>query len=117
FLDEGVGPQGLVAEQAILGMVFREQVAKGTVVINRLPRERLSHHCVQHARRSRCDCLAVATKDQRLEIEGVGFARLVLAGPCPALAPERDGEARVFGEGDDLACWSMALESWLRACL
>src|SRR5262249_51304153 len=118
FLDEGVGPQplDLVAEQAILGMVFREQVANGTVVINRLPRERLSHHCVQHARRSRCDCLAVATTDQRLEIEGVRFARLVLAGPCPALAPESDAEARVFGDEHALACWSMALESWLRAC-
>jgi hypothetical protein len=116
FLDEAVGPQFLVAEQAIMEMVFREQVANGTVVIHRLPRGRLSRHCVQRARRSRCDCMAVATTDQRLEIEGVRFARLVLAGPCPALAPESDAEARVLGEEHALDCWSMALESWLRAC-
>jgi hypothetical protein len=117
FLDESIGPKVLAAEQALVETVFREQVANGTVVINRLPRQRLSYHCAQYARRSRCHCLAVATTDQRLEIEGVHLGRLVLAGPCPGLALENDADAQVPQGEHALTCWTMALESWLQTCL
>jgi hypothetical protein len=117
FLDEGVGPQALVAEQAIMEMVFREQVANGTVVIHRLPRGRLSDHGTRHARRSRCHCLAVATTDQHLDIEGVRLGRLVIAGPCPALGLEDDADAQVPQGEHALACWTTPLECWLRTCL
>jgi hypothetical protein len=117
FLGEGSGPQCLVAEQALVETLLREQVANGTVAIHRLPRERLSGHCTQLARRSRCHGLALATTDRRLEMEGVHVGRLVLAGPCPALALEDDAVAQV-PEGDcALSCWTMPLESWLQSCL
>jgi hypothetical protein len=117
FLDESAGPPALVAEQALMETVLREQVANGSVVINRLPRGRLSGHCAQHARRSRCHCLAVATKDRRLEIEGVQLGRLVVAGPCPALAPENEEDPQVSRGEHALASWTIPLENWLRTCL
>ena len=97
--------------------LLRDQVANGTVVINRLPRQRLSDHCAQHARRSRCHCLTVATTDQRLEMEDVRLARFVLTGPCPGLALQNDADAHVTEGEDALTCWTMALESWLQTCL
>ncbi len=117
FLDQGIGPNVLVAEQALLETVLREQVANGTVVIDRLPRQRLSAHCAQHARRSRCHCLAVATTDQRLEMEDVHLGRLVLAGARPGLALGDDAEPQAPPGEDALNCWTMALEGWLQTCL
>ena len=117
FLDDGAGPQALVAEQALMETVFREQVANGTVVINRLPRGRLSDHCTRHARYSRCHCLAVATTDQHLDMEGVRLGRLVIAGPCPALGLEDDADAQVPQGEHALTCWTTPLEGWLRTCL
>jgi hypothetical protein len=117
FLDESVGPKGLEAEQALVETLLRDQVANGTVVINRLPRQRLPDHCAQHARRSRCHCLTVATTDQRPEMAGVRLGRLVLAGPCPGLALEDHADAQLTQGDDALARWTSALESWLQTCL
>jgi hypothetical protein len=117
FLDETNGPQSLAAEQALMETMLREQIDNGTVAIRRLPRRSLSDHCMRHARRSRCHCLAVATADPHLAMEGVQLARLVLAGPCPALALEDDADAQVIPGDDALTGWTMPLESWLQTCV
>jgi hypothetical protein len=102
----------LEAEQALLEMLLREQIANGTVRLAPLPVGQLASWCVGRARRSLCHCLTVAATDRPLEAEATVVTRLRLDGPVPAIGV--DDEAPQCPEADSpSAGWAAALESVL----
>src|SRR5207247_1296373 len=66
---EGSNAPALTTEQALLEMLFREQIANGTVLLARLPVNQLAARCAQRARRSLCHCLTLAASEKKLQAE------------------------------------------------
>src|SRR5207302_191989 len=76
----------LAAERDLLAMILREQIANGTVTVQRLPTAAaLQRLCVEQARRSLCRCVTLAGSDQPLTTEGLETIRLEVAAAAPVL--------------------------------
>src|SRR5207249_3142175 len=106
FVAEGQA-HPLEQEAELLAMLFREQIANGTLCLGRVPSlAAAGAEATARARRSECDVLTVAVAPAGLTVEGAEDCQLILAGPRPRLVTRT---AELPMEGDD------ALESWQAA--
>jgi hypothetical protein len=112
-LLETAGAEPLTAEQALLQMLMREQIANGTVTVERLPAAQLAARCSLRARRSLCHLLTAATTDQDVAPEGTVVTSLTLAESRPTLASGREAWSDLEAE-DARAAWAAALERLLQ---
>jgi hypothetical protein len=106
FLDEP-DADTLGEERKLLQLVFREQIANGTVLIGKCPGVgMLAGHCVRRGRRSLCHCLLASTGAalDSFRPDDCVVSRLIIPGPRPDL--QLTGEAEALPEAHDL------LESW-----
>ena len=114
LIDDANQPRALQAEEAVLQMVLREQIANGSVNIMRMNRPLLATHCTQRSRRSLCHCLTMATKAQALEVEHCMVSGLILGGAQPVLElADEDSQAPPV-DGGSIEGWVWALERLLR---
>jgi len=83
------GVQRLAHERELLGMVFREAQANGTVRIESVADiAAASKLCRERSRRSLCHVLSVGVAPPPIEAEDGKVAQLTIAGPSPALSSE-----------------------------
>jgi hypothetical protein len=103
----------LKAERELLQSLFREQIASGTVFLERVEAEQVESLCRNWARRSMVHCLILGENPPALEPADTVVTRLKIAGPRPALG---DGvEEPVLVEAEDaMDSWSQALEKVLQ---
>lgn len=92
-------PQDLTNERELLDVLFREEIANGTVKLMEMEStKQLEAHCEHAARRSLCHSILLSTKTHRIEIENALITQLRLDGPVPAVLfdrgewEHRDGE-------------------------
>jgi hypothetical protein len=113
LIDEPNRPKALQAEEAVLPMVLREQIANGSAIVARMDRTRLAGHCVERARRSLCHCLTLSARDQPLDAEGTSVARLALGERMPVLTLV-DENATELPSDDAMGAWCAVLERVLQ---
>ena len=89
FLETENTP-ALTAERELLEMIFREQIANGTVLVETVRPGQISPRCHDHARRSLCHCLTLSPKDRRPHPENTTLTRLQLTSPVPRLRTDDD---------------------------
>jgi hypothetical protein len=102
FLD--TDDHWLENEKSLVEMLLREQIANGTVVVQRAGEGQLTERCDQRAQRSLCHCLTVSTGGLVVPTELAGTASLVVDGPVPALL--------VNLEPRELPAWDTARDGW-----
>jgi hypothetical protein len=110
--------ESLAEERKLLQLVFREQMANGTVRIDRCPAlAALADHCARRARRSLCHCLVVGSEPlAEFRPPDTALSRLRCDGPVPVLevpdldSPESEGDGPVHA-------WTAALERLLQVML
>jgi hypothetical protein len=113
FLDKADG-QSLAEERKLIELVLREQIANGTVRIDKCAnREALAEHCAHVARRSLCHCLLVSTEKQSFEAEDTVTSQLWIDGSTPRLETIGELPAEVESEGL-LESWGAVLERLLQ---
>jgi hypothetical protein len=115
FLDDLNQPKALQAEEAVMQMVLREQIANGSANVVRMDRSQLSAHCSQRARRSLCHCLTIASKAKPVEIERCVVSGLTLGAARPVLAIADDDSQAAPDDEITIAAWATTLERLLRA--
>jgi len=101
----------LSAEQAVLEMLLREELANGTATIARSSAGQLAAHCAERARRSQCEVLTLSKAGQPLGTDAARLTIFQLDGPVPKLGSGQE-PAATFEEDTPLASWGAALE-WL----
>jgi hypothetical protein len=105
-------PQPLAAEWALLETLLPEPIANGTVVLERVPPDKVAGLCAQWSRRSMVHGLVCGTHPEPMRVNDCVISRLEVAGPRPALGDADDDPVVV--EGDDAAdSWGKALEQVL----
>jgi hypothetical protein len=112
FMEPGKSPE-LAPERELVDMLFREQIAAGTVAVRSVRSAgELAALCETIARRSTCCCLAAGTKLHPLNADGTPVLQLSLEHSRPELVA-KDGKAEL-GETEDLfQGWVMWLEALL----
>jgi hypothetical protein len=115
FLDEPNQPKALQAEEVVLQMVLREQIANGSANVQRMDRALLSSHASQRARRSLCHCLTIATNAKPVTIERCIVSALTLGAARPALAIADDDSQGTPDDDSTISAWGVTLERLLRA--
>lgn len=110
---QGDDSEALAPEEALLAMVLREPIALGIASIGRIPAHQLAELRASRARRSRCQCLLVATSDlSPFQAEATAVASLRLDGPRPALG--LDGAAPAHPEAETAEdAWRAAFKALL----
>jgi vWA domain found in the FtsH ternary systems/N-terminal helical region fused to the FtsH ternary system vWA domain len=103
----------LAAEQALLKTLWREPLANGTALLERLPADRVAAHCLDRARRSQCCCLAVGVDPSALEARDVEAVALKIDGSRPVFVGP-DAERDVPETDEPFDAWVMALDQLLR---
>lgn len=113
FLDKP-DAESLADERKLLEMVLREQIANGTVRLDKLAGlEPLAEHCARVARRSLSHCLLISTERQTFHAADTVVSQLEISGPIPIL--ETSGEKPEPAEiAEPLDAWSAALERLLQ---
>src|SRR5262249_10213047 len=103
FIDKA--GEALDDERKLIELVLREQIANGTVRIDRCASgDALAEHCARVARRSLCHCLLVSTEKHSFQAEDTVASQLHIDGATPRV--EVSGELPEEIETDGL------LESW-----
>jgi hypothetical protein len=106
----------LAEECRLLEMLFREQIANGTVELDRYSAKVLKERLQTWSRRSRCSILFVTAVEGDLQSEVAQIERLKVAGPVPELRIE--GEAVTLeDETDPVYHWQRVLRALLEAWL
>lgn len=80
----------LATETELIEMVFRDQIANGTVDVLAFDLQNLSAHCASHARRSLTHCLIVSRVDEIPAMEDALLTRFVINQPVPSVGIDRD---------------------------
>jgi hypothetical protein len=107
FADDGKA-QPLAHEYGLLQMVFREQIANGTVRLRRVEGwDAVAKLAAERARRGLSGALSVGTTDRPFTVDGCAALRLKVVGARPRLEGD-EGAAPVEGE-DDWDSWQIAL--------
>jgi hypothetical protein len=112
FVGEGE-EEPLKAERELLQSLFREQIASGTVFLERMAADRVKSACRNWARRSMVHALVLGEDPPVLEPEETVVTRLKIAGPRPALG-DADGEPAVVEAEDAMDSWGTTLEQVLQ---
>jgi hypothetical protein len=115
FLDEVDQSRALQAEEVVLQMVLREQIANGSANVLRMERSLLASHASQRARRSLCHCLTIANAANPLAIERCIVSSLTLSGARPVLALEDDDAPTAPDDASTISAWVTTLERLLCA--
>lgn len=105
FLDDAKQPMALQAEEVVLQMVLREQIANGSANVLRLERSQLPNHCSQRARRSLCHCLNIASQPKPLEIDRCVVSNLALGNARPALTFVDDNSLVNTEDDGTMSAW------------
>jgi hypothetical protein len=106
----------LKQEAEILGMVFREQVANGTVrFIDVADVAAAGSEVTDRARRSQCVAVTVGVMPTDMKVDAAEQLQLAISGPHPRLVTAT-GELPIASD-EALESWRAALESLVRACL
>jgi hypothetical protein len=106
----------LKQEAELLAMVFREQVAGGTVrFIDVADVATAGSEVAERARRGQCVAVTVGVTPTNLNADGAEKLQLVIAGPRARLLTST-GALPIVGDGA-LESWEAALDSLIRACL
>lgn len=89
----------LTEERELLEMLFREEIANGSVKLSEMNfSEQFRSHCDHAARRSLCHCVLFSKEPRSVEIENALITQLRVDGPIPAISLDqeewkhRDGE-------------------------
>jgi hypothetical protein len=98
---------GLGPERNLLETLLREQIANGTVRMQRVSALQVAKHCAGLARRSLCHCLTISATERRLEADETLISRLRVNAARPGIAI--GDEVLAVPEAET------ALESWTRA--
>jgi hypothetical protein len=112
FLDEGEAVT-LQSERSLVETVLREQIANGTVTIERVAAAQLARHCALLARRSFCHCLSASPIARPLSAEATMVTQLKIDGPCPALGIGEEEPAIPLAD-EPVESWSRALQELLQ---
>jgi hypothetical protein len=112
FVDKGDAAP-LAAEMELLRSLLREQIALGTVVLERVKKQDVSGLCSRWARRSLCHCLNVAAKPSPWNPEETVEALLRIDGPCPVLSDAGEEPAVVVAD-DPTESWGLTLRQVLQ---
>jgi hypothetical protein len=103
-------------EQALVEMLLGEQIANGTVVVERIAPEDLPPRIEQLARRSLCHCVHVSAAVVAPDTDIPSAAHLAVPGPRPLFTAESQATAG-SGADDPAECWmglpQTLLETWL----
>lgn len=100
----------LVLERTLLEILFRDQIAKGTVVFTDISSPQVAARCLLHARRSLCHCLTMSSTDRHVQARGTQVAHLRLSSASPVLRSD-DHDISPRKSADPLEIWRAALES------
>jgi hypothetical protein len=104
-IDDGEADP-LTPERGLLDMILREQIANGSVAVQRVASwSALQQLCVDRARRSLCRCLSATSADRALQVEGVEVVRLQVAATPRMHGLEPQQEQPLEG----LEAWAAAL--------
>ena len=107
-------PSQLDDERMLLEMLFREEIASGTVILDSAGnQDDVTRRCDEHARRSLCRLLAVSQRSRSHDCQFAATASLRVASALPRFA-FGDDELQT-PEEDELDGWRETLESLLRA--
>ena len=115
ILDEPDRSKALEAEEVVLQMVLREEIANGAANVQRMDRSRLSGHCSQRARRSLCHCLTIATSAKPVSIDRCIVSGLTLGAARPELALTEDDAPMPPEDDSTIMAWATTLKRLLRA--
>jgi len=107
------GAQRLTHERELLGMVFREAQANGTVRLEAVPDvSAAAKICRKRSRRSLCHVLSVGVVPPSIEADACAVAQLTIAGPAPAMSSE--GRPVEVEADDALGAWDAVLRRLLQ---
>ena len=81
----------LANEQALLELIFREEMAHGTLTAERLALPAVAKLAANESRRSAVRCLGVAPRELSLPLENAELLQLIAGEPQPWLWDDRDG--------------------------
>jgi hypothetical protein len=118
FLEPAEG-DALTDERKLLELVLREQIANGTVRIDKLSGfetrglQALAEHCGRRARRSLCHCLLVGTEPYELRADDTVVSSLRIDSPVPELHVVGEPPDEITADGP-LESWSATLERLLQ---
>ena len=73
---ESEGDAALADERELLELIFREQIANGTVVVASIQSADLAARCREHARRSLCHCTTLSVRDGDSRQSKVGKSKV-----------------------------------------
>jgi hypothetical protein len=102
-----VGPKNkppLGNECELLEMIFREQIANGTVTVELASESDVLSRCEEYARNSLCHCVLVGAQDQKIETDSFLVTRLVTDAARPSLGID-NVDCQEADDDDDLQAW------------
>jgi hypothetical protein len=85
------GEYPLADEQALLELIFREEMVHGTVAAERLALPAVAKLAAQESRRSFVRCLAISPRELKLALEHAEVLQLVVGQPQPGLWDDDGG--------------------------
>lgn len=108
FLDH-TPDQPLAPEWELLEMIFREQMANGTVRLQVLRKEDWEAYCEAQAKRSMCRVMPISVADREIEPESTIVTRVRLNSPELELGWPREEIAKAEGH-DAWEVWTNSLQ-------
>jgi hypothetical protein len=114
-LPSVAGQQPLADEQALLELLFADQIELGTARVESAPAERLPQIIAARGQRSLVRAVVVAASETPLPCDAAEPIRLLIAAPQPHLVEE--GVAPFWSEESGLTAWSDALRVLLERLL
>ena len=101
-------------ERTLLEMLFREEIASGTVIVENVATpQHVTRRCDEHARRSLCRLLAISKQDRHHECQFAAAARLCIDAASPKYAFDDDELQSPEEPGID--GWYLVLDQLTRA--
>lgn len=116
FLEEANVP-ALADERELLEMIFRDQIANGTVVIESAKPAAVAPRCREHARRSLCHCTLLSVRDRPVEIDGTIVTRLQLGSAVPRLIADEMWESEERDSPSPMTSWQRSVSGLLQCIM
>lgn len=111
----GKNPADLSDERELLEVLFREQIANGTVLLTDADSlEEFQERCNRSARCGLCHGILISTEQHPLEIETALITQITLNGPVPVIAID-DGQLESDASANPTEQWGETLVQLLAA--
>jgi vWA domain found in the FtsH ternary systems/N-terminal helical region fused to the FtsH ternary system vWA domain len=114
LLLEEAGVPLLADERELLEMIFRDQIANGTVVVESVKPASVAARCRERARRSLCHCTMISVRDRAFPSDETVVLRLQLNAPAPRLLGDEIGNAVDHDPPTAWPAWQNLVEGFLR---